>query len=383
MKHKFALFVFFWIVSSSFVASLTAGNSDILLVLDNSGSMRKNDPQNLMRDVVTRFARQLSGDSRLGIVIFGKGATLVLPLTSVNQAGFQAQLEESLRKVDYSSALTDTPAGVERAIYELRQNSLPSIKRVVILFTDGIVDVGNAEKGLERELWLRSNLALTARQLGIRIFAVAFTEEADFQLMQSVAQGTDGEYFRILRDRDIEGVFSQLSSKLSPPPSNQTPTKASPTTSPTPQRGSTAFVIIITGIALALIFFWVVRRRKTPPSPRAPVAKNSPILENKPTPVRTETSVVLKTSALPIQGALPEPASPLPAPALLRSEIPLAAKLPTPSMPSQPSLMCSKHALWKATETCPDCQQKKCKNCMTERNGRTLCADCAKKLNNR
>ncbi len=384
MKHKISLFILlFWIISPSCVAFLMADKSDILLVLDNSGSMRKNDPQKLMHAVVTRFARQLSTDSRLGILIFGKGATLVLPLTSVNQAGFQAQLEESLRRVDYSSALTDTPAGVERAIYELRQNSLPGAKRIIILFTDGIVDVGNAEKGIERERWLRSNLTLTARQMGIRIFAVAFTEEADFQLMQSVAQGTDGEYFRILRDLDIEGVFGQLGAKFSPLPLNQTPVKVPPS-SPAPlQLGFTRFLIIIAGIILALIVFWMVRRSKAPASSLPTLAKTSPILGNRPITIRRDSSIVLKTPAPPIEEGLPESAALLPSPALQRPEVPLVAKLPTSTTPPQPSLMCSKHPLWKATETCPECQQKKCKNCMTERNGRTLCADCAKRLINR
>jgi uncharacterized protein YegL len=382
MKHKFAWFILsFWMVSSGFAVSLMADNSDILLVLDNSGSMRKNDPQHLMHDVVTRFARQLTSGSRLGIVIFGKEATLVLPLTSINQVEFPSQLEESLRKVDYSSAQTDTPAGVERAIYELRQNSLPDVKRIVILFTDGIVDVGNAEKGLERERWLRSNLTLTARQLGVRIFAIAFTEEADFQLMQSVAQGTEGEYFRILRDHDIEGVFRQLSAKLFPIPSKQNSIKAPLNSTPIPTRGSRAFAIIIAGITATLILFWAVRRRRNSSS-SAPLAKPSPTREDKPSPVRAETSVTLKTAEPPIQETLPKSITPAPGPAFRRSEIPLAAKVPPPIFP-QPSIMCSKHPLWKATETCPECLQKKCKNCMTERNGRALCADCAKKLNNR
>ena len=53
---------------------------DIVLVLDNSGSMKTNDPDFLTRDVVTNFVDGLGDNSRLGMVIFGREATLAEPL---------------------------------------------------------------------------------------------------------------------------------------------------------------------------------------------------------------------------------------------------------------------------------------------------------------
>src|SRR5919106_4716940 len=49
---------------------------DIMLVLDNSGSMKKNDPQFLMREMVSAFADGLAPDSRLGLVLFDEKAHL-------------------------------------------------------------------------------------------------------------------------------------------------------------------------------------------------------------------------------------------------------------------------------------------------------------------
>jgi Mg-chelatase subunit ChlD len=396
MKLKFALIV---VMSCCFFPGVkgfvNAAGLDILLVLDNSGSMRKNDPHHLMRDVVTRFSTHLPAKTRLGIIIFGKGASLVLPLTAVNQEEFPTKLEESVGKIDYSSALTDTPAGVERAIYELRQNSLPNTKRVIVLFTDGIVDVGNPEKGMEREQWLRSNLTPNARQLGIRIFSVAFTEEADFQLMQLVAQGTDGEYFRILRDQDIEGVFRQLSAKLTPPAANLAPIKTAPPTNPQSSRTSLGIVIIAAGIILGLTAFFFARRRKKPLSSSPLSAKTIPNLVKKSAPIKTRIPVQLKTTPATVQENSFEPAphialkipetltAPVPSPSTSLSSSPSAVIFPSSTPAPQSSLMCSKHPLWKATETCPECQMRKCKNCMTERSGRSICTDCAKKLLNR
>ena len=248
--------------SGSFPREAWAAPADVMLALDNSGSMKGNDPKGLMHDVVLGFARHLSPDARLGVVSFGRGAALLLPLTETSRPDFVERLQESLRSVDYSSPLTDTPAGVERSLYELRQNSRSGAKRIVVLFTDGIVDVGNVEKGLERERWLRSELAPNAKRLGIRIFGVAFTEQADFQLMQSVAQSTDGEYFRVLLAPDIDGVFHQISQKLrdmaAPPAVVIPPSRQAPPVYPWLLAACGGFVALIIAVMM------LVRRRRAP-----------------------------------------------------------------------------------------------------------------------
>jgi hypothetical protein len=57
---------------------------DVVLVLDNFGSMRKNDPRSLMHEVVTAFASRLSADSRLGTVVFDQAVNLGLALTAAD-----------------------------------------------------------------------------------------------------------------------------------------------------------------------------------------------------------------------------------------------------------------------------------------------------------
>lgn len=372
--------------------SVQAAPADVMLALDNSGSMKTNDPKGLMHDVVLGFARHLSPDSRLGVVSFGKGATLLLPLTEANRPDFIARLQASLRSVDYSSLLTDTPAGVERGIYELRQNGRPGVKRIIVLFTDGIVDVGNQEKGLERERWLRSDLAPNAKQLGIHIFGIAFTEQADFQLMQSLAQSTDGEYFRVLLAPDVDAVFQQISQKLRNPP--PPPVAASSPSNPAPSASSGLMapwlVAASGGFLLMLIAVIVLVRRRA----QSAAVSVTPLVEElplAPSPIEEPAAPV----AMELHAEIPPPpvlAPPEPLPPVRPAPLPSLSKI-VPAVPAPPPVeklieslnrpapnMCQKHPAWKATEFCPECLLMKCKNCMTEKNGRPICSDCAKKL---
>jgi peroxiredoxin len=66
--------------------------------------------------------------------------------------------------------------------------------------------------------WLRENLAEQAKELGIPIFGIALTEAADFQLIQSVAQASGGDYYRVLAASDIPATLEQIRSRIEAAP---------------------------------------------------------------------------------------------------------------------------------------------------------------------
>jgi Mg-chelatase subunit ChlD len=195
-------------------ASAAGSGLDLLLVLDNSGSMKQNDPQFLTRAVVTEFvnSKRLPADARVGVVMFADNATLTMPLTPIGDA--RQALQASLEKLDYSGRLTDTAAAIERALYELKHQARPDADRAIVLMTDGIIDTGNSAKDAERYRWITTDLADSAAAAGTRIYGVAFTEKADFQLIQSLGEITGGDYYRILRADEVAGAFSRIAEGL-------------------------------------------------------------------------------------------------------------------------------------------------------------------------
>ncbi len=186
---------------------------DVILVLDNSGSMRKNDPEFLTSQAVTQFISGLDDATRMGIVIFDQDISLAVPLTQISAASRQTLLN-SLDRINYRGLFTDIPAAIERAIYELKNNGRDDARKLIIFMTDGIVDTGNADVDLEKTKWLKDSLAADAADAGIKIFGIAFTEAADFQLIQSLAQKTDGEYFRALKPEDLKTVFKRVNTVI-------------------------------------------------------------------------------------------------------------------------------------------------------------------------
>jgi len=192
------------------------GPKDIVLVLDNSGSMKKNDPGFLTNVAVREFLDRLEGDNRVAILLFDQDTRLEMPLTPLTEAT-RPDFLLSLDKVNYRGLLTDSPAAIERAIYELKVNGRPDADKSIVFMTDGIVDTGDKAMDVEKSRWLREELSSEAADENIRIFGIAFTENADFFLIQSLSKRTSGEYFRAYSASDINGVFRRVVEVLDKP----------------------------------------------------------------------------------------------------------------------------------------------------------------------
>lgn len=205
-------------------------------MLDNSGSMRTNDPENLINVAVRAFLDRLQGDQHVAIIAFDKRASMLMPLSPLNDES-RPRFLSSLDAIDYAGQLTDSPAALERALYELRESSRPGAERSIVFMTDGIVDVapegpdpGDVEKGR----WMKSTLADLAAESAVRIFGIAFTDGADFELIQMLAKRTGGEYYRAYTPTDMDAVFDSIHERLTRPSPVQALANAGAMGTPTP-----------------------------------------------------------------------------------------------------------------------------------------------------
>lgn len=218
---------------AAFVAQ--AAQQDLIFVFDNSGSMRKADPAFAAREEARKFLAGLKGDVNAGVIVFDQNVTLAAPLAPV---GDGSALAGSLDSVDYKGKFTDSPAAIERAIYELKTHGRPDAMKSVVFMTDGIVDTGNRGQDAERTRWLREDLAADAVLNGIRIHGIAFTGAADLLLIQSLATKTSAEYFRAETPAELPAALAKVQEILArePPPEVAAPT---PEPAPAPAPAAT------------------------------------------------------------------------------------------------------------------------------------------------
>lgn len=133
---------------------------DIVLVLDQSGSMRfdmngndkvqyANSRQKAMKDAVDNFIRGVASkytdeaDHRISIVTFGSGSRLLSDWTDVNETGAN-KLRSSVSRLPQSpEGATNVAAGMDEAVTQMvdKYNYIgknTNRQKVVITFTDGV-----------------------------------------------------------------------------------------------------------------------------------------------------------------------------------------------------------------------------------------------------
>jgi len=182
---------------------------DLILVLDNSGSMRKLDPSFLSREKAADFLDALPEEFNVGLILFDQTVRLTNPLAPATAAHKEA-LRASLRSMDLRGQFTDSPAAIERAILELSLRGRPQVARSIVFASDGIVDTGSATLDRERADWLRDTLTLEARAGKIRLLSLAFTAGADLVMLDALAERTRGEVVRAVNPEDLEAAYAGL-----------------------------------------------------------------------------------------------------------------------------------------------------------------------------
>lgn len=178
--------------------------------------MRSNDPHFLAKAAVERLIQDTGAENRLGIVIFDTDSRLAVPLTNLDVVG-RATLMDALGGLNFRGPWTDIPGAIEMATYHLRQQGRESAEHEILFLTDGIVDTGDRAQDRVREAWLLDELMPMAVRHGVRIFGIAFSEEADFRLIQTLALRTEGDYVRALQPEELSAAFSRLQTAMLQP----------------------------------------------------------------------------------------------------------------------------------------------------------------------
>lgn len=183
---------------------------DSVLMLDSSGSMKFTDPNELRKPAAKLFIQLLGKQDRTSVVSFSSQAW---PITFLNQLENRQQLELALKatdKISHKGAYTNIHAALSKGL-ELLQNSQQLQREpIMILMSDGKIDVGNdAESAALREQIFNDLLPKLVKH-NIKVYSIAFTEASDQQLMQQIADITNGRYALAASDDVLHKVFSKI-----------------------------------------------------------------------------------------------------------------------------------------------------------------------------
>ncbi|MFD2189542.1 vWA domain-containing protein [Pistricoccus aurantiacus] len=197
--------------------------SDLRFIFDVSGSMRHNDPEKLSVSSLELLAALLPAGVRVGIWTFGEDIDNPLPLSRVDE-----QWRDKARDLEPALSRYQPFTDIEGAIRQAGGVPGPG-QRHIILLTDGMIDLsapaGSKAEGDRRSRQaLLNELAPDLANQNVVIHAIAFSDEADLDLVEQLAQRTGGLAVKAQNPDDLLGVFLTIIDRLFP--ADQVPLQA-------------------------------------------------------------------------------------------------------------------------------------------------------------
>lgn len=181
---------------------------DVRLVIDVSGSMKRNDPNNLRQPAVDLLVRLVPDGGKAGVWTFGKYVNMLVPHQLVDNAWREAASRKSA-EINSVGLFTNIGGALETAAQDMARGN-PGYATSVILLTDGMVDISKSLEENEAE-WRRvvDQVFPALKKAGYKVHAVALSEEADRNLMEKLAITTGGTFAVAKTADDLMKIFLQ------------------------------------------------------------------------------------------------------------------------------------------------------------------------------
>ncbi len=183
---------------------------DAVVLMDSSGSMKQTDPRQLRKPAAKLFISLLGKQDRLSVISFSSKAW---PITFLTQLNSEKQLKKALRatdKISHKGMYTNIHSALAKGIEFLKTSDQLNREPIIILMSDGQMDVGNKEKSATLRQQIFETLLPQLIEHNIKVYSIAFTEASDQTLLQEIAETTDGRYALAASDEVLHKVFSKI-----------------------------------------------------------------------------------------------------------------------------------------------------------------------------
>ena len=181
---------------------------DVRILIDISGSMKQNDPNNLRKPAMELLVKLFPENAKAGVWTFAQWVNNLVPSEKVSPQWRQM----ALGKVDQISSVglrTNIPLVFEKAMDDLGWID-KSYDTHIILLTDGMVDVSKDPEENDRARdKLLNKILPQLKQEGITIHSVALSQNADIDLMDQLAIETNGLSAVAESADDLTRIFLQ------------------------------------------------------------------------------------------------------------------------------------------------------------------------------
>lgn len=190
-------------------AEETSG-TNIVLLLDSSGSMKTTDPDSLRKPAAKLLVSLLGENDRASIISFSDHGYPVTYLLDAANSTNQVQLFAAIEKISSRGTQTNLYSAIATAESVLEQDKDESRRKIIVLMSDGKMDLGDDEKSNEYVEKLLSELLPQIKAGNTELQTIAFTDQSDKVLLATIARETGGNFYVAENDKELHNTFSKI-----------------------------------------------------------------------------------------------------------------------------------------------------------------------------
>ncbi len=194
------------------LAAPAAPVSDVRVLVDVSGSMKKNDPHNLRAPALRLVVGLLTDGSQAGVWTFAKYVNMLVPHRTVGKDWRIKAMAQSYQIHSYG-LFTDIEQVLVKATSDIKQ-SQSNMQHHLILLSDGLVDISKqAQPSTQSRERIINTLIPKLKARHITVHTIALSPTADHELLKTLAMQTDGWYEEADTADKLQRVFLHVFEK--------------------------------------------------------------------------------------------------------------------------------------------------------------------------
>ncbi|PJN48592.1 hypothetical protein PAEVO_63200 [Paenibacillus sp. GM2FR] len=173
---------------------------DIVLVIDNSGSMNETDPNQDRYTAAKNLINRMDEDNRVSVMVFDHATTLLQPFTRVKN---QETKDEIIAEIDGLAATdggTDISLALEDTMTHIQESHDAGRSAMVIMLSDGFSETDHA----------RVLADYKQQQIAVNTIGLSLVNPDGAQLLQTIAAETGGQYYDVQNAADLSFIFQKI-----------------------------------------------------------------------------------------------------------------------------------------------------------------------------
>ncbi|MDQ0195468.1 vWA domain-containing protein [Paenibacillus wynnii] len=193
---------------TEFVYELNFGGAkpvkDVVLVIDDSGSMLQSDPNNSRYTAAQALVQRMDKDNQVAVLTFSDIASVAQPMTSLAKPADIERVTSAIASLQTTEGGTNISGALSEAMSVINGDEAADRGAMVILLSDGF-----SEFDTSRELQDYLDRGVKVNTIGLGL-----DDPSGSYLLQDIATTTGGQYYDVTDANLLGDVFQQIYERL-------------------------------------------------------------------------------------------------------------------------------------------------------------------------